>query len=543
LENHSKYRHAAQRHAVASPIGRRQFLRLTAIAGAAFIAGCGGGGGSGAAGDSSSASGPTTPAANAAGVAATLNVQQQQVAGSATLDPRFASLSFEKSHINTSPGVYFGPNNASLIGLLNALGGGVLRIGANSVDRITWTPAGAGQTSGQVAQNDVANFANFIKQCPKWSVIYAINFAGAEGSSASPALAASEAMYVSQQLGSQLLAFEIGNEPNLYGNSNTPGLAGMTYSIFLNGGTVSQGTISGWNQFASAIRGAVSGAVLSGPAASDDTTSWAENFAVSEAGGIALMTEHYYISNYSSATPSIAGMLTYPDTNLVTALQNLQAASQKDSVPYRISECNSYFASRNPAGVSNAFAAALWAIDFIFTHARWGASGLNFHNNGTIASYTAIGDSNGTVTAVQPLYYALAFVSQIFAGDATGTLLGSTLTVSGVALSAFAVGASNGATYVVLNNKDTANAANVTISVGKNATQATVTTLTSSGSSATAQLANTGIYNGGSAITLGGAPVALSGAWQGAAQQTLAVSGQSVTVSVAAASAALVRIS
>jgi len=161
-------------------------LRLTAIAGAAFIAGCGGGGGSGAAGDSSSASSPTTPAANAAGVAATLNVQQQQVAGSATLDPRFASLSFEKSHINTSPGVYFGPNNASLIGLLNALGGGVLRIGANSVDRITWTPAGAGQTSGQVSQNDVANFANFIKQCPKWSVIYAINFAGAEGSSASP---------------------------------------------------------------------------------------------------------------------------------------------------------------------------------------------------------------------------------------------------------------------------------------------------------------------------------------------------------------------
>jgi hypothetical protein len=109
-------------------------------------------------------------------------------------------------------------------------------------------------------------------------------------------------------------------------------------------------------------------------------------------------------------------------------------------------------------------------------------------------------------------------------------------------LSAYAVGSSSGATYVVLNNKDTANAANVTINVGKAASQAAVTTLASSGASPSAQLANLGIYNGGSAITLGGQAIGLNGAWSGAPQQTLSVSGQSVTVSVAAASAALVRI-
>lgn len=542
MDHKSKYLNMVTEHCPPVSSDRRSFIRLSACAVATMLAGCGGGSetaSSSPSGASGKASANPTPAA---GVAATLNIQQQQVANTVPLTPGFASLSFEKSHINTSPSVYFGSTNTNLIGLLNALGGGVLRIGANSVDRTTWMPNGAGQTSGQVSEGDVANLAGFMKQCPNWRVIYGINFAGADGSTASPTLASEEASYVAQQLGSQLLAFEIGNEPNLYGNSNTPGLAGMTYSIFLNGGSVSQGTIQGWNQFAGAIRGAVPGAAMSGPAASYDTTSWAENFAASEGANIALMTEHYYISNYNTAAPSIAGMLTYPDTHLEAALSNLQSASQKDNIPYRMGEANSYFSSTNPAGVSNAFAAALWAVDFMFTHAQYGASGLNFHNSGTISSYTAIGDSNGAVTAVQPLYYALALFAQIFSSGTTGVLLSSTLAASGVALSGFAIGSSSGATYVVLNNKDTVNAANVTIGIGKTATQATVTTLASSGSSPAAQLANLGIYNGGSAITLGARAVGLNGAWQGVPQQTLAVSGQSVTVIVAAASAALIRI-
>ena len=53
---------------------------------------------------------------------------------------------------------------------------------------------------------------------------------------------------------------------------------------------------------------------MSGPAAGNDKNQWAENFAASEAGSLALMTEHYYISNYSSAAPSIAGMLAWRAT-------------------------------------------------------------------------------------------------------------------------------------------------------------------------------------------------------------------------------------
>jgi hypothetical protein len=142
---------------------------------------------------------------------------------------------------------------------------------------------------------------------------------------------------------------------------------------------------------------------------------------------------------------------------------------------------------------------------------------------------------------VQPLYYGLFFVSHIFREGRRGVLLESTLTVSGVALTAWAVGTDRG-TFVVLNNKDATNAATVTITgFHPYAFRASVTTLTSAGSTPAAQLANLGIYNGGSPITFGGQPVALDGRWYGIPNE-VPVSRDSVTVTVAAASAALVQI-
>jgi hypothetical protein len=519
----------------AGTMDRRGFFRFGACAAASMLAACGGGQGG------TAVATPDPSSQLPPGAALTLTVQQA-VAGAVALDASFASLSYEKAHLHTSPNVYFGADNTNLIGLLNTLGGGVLRISGNSVDRITWTPEGAGQSKAQVSRADVNNLAKFIKQCPNWKVIYGINFARAGNSSSSPALAADEATYVAQQLGSQLLSFEIGNEPDLYGDSRTSNLSGITYDSFINGGTVAQGTTVGWNQFAQAISSAVSGAVFSGPAAASDSSGWAESFATSEAGNIALTTEHYYISNYSSATPSIAGMLTYPDTNLVSVLQNLQTTAQKTGIPYRIDEANSYFSSTKPAGVSNVFASALWAIDFIFTHAQYGANGLNFHSNGSTKSYAVIGDSEGSVTAVQPLYYALLFFSQIFASATGGQLLSTTLSESEAAVSAFAVATSDGATYVIVNNKDTTHAANVTIELAASASRATVMTLASSGDTAADQLANPGIYNDGTAISFGGQAVALDGVWKGTAQKTLNVTDRHVTVSVAAVSAVLIRI-
>ncbi|HEY0798760.1 MAG TPA: hypothetical protein VGD50_06390, partial [Candidatus Baltobacteraceae bacterium] len=520
-------------------IKRGHFVRLAAAASAGGLAACGGGGSAPAA-PAPSATPIPTPSPSPATVPATFTITQSPVTGSATLDASFASLSYEKYRINTAPAIYFGPGNTNLIGLLNALGGGMLRIGANNVDRITWTPAGAGQTTGQVAQIDVQNFAAFCAQCPTWKVIYGVNYAGSNGSTASPSLAAAEATFAAAQLGSQLLWFEIGNEADLYGNSNTPQLAGITYNTFVNGGTLTSGaTIPGWNQFEAAMKTAVPSAAFSGPASASDGKGWAENFAADEQGVISLLTEHYYLP--VGGGPSIAAMLAYPNAGIIALLQRLQTASAAHgNVPFRIDECNSYFSSSNPQGVANAFASALWGIDFIFTLAAQGAAGLNFHGGNSVYS-PILDDGAGNVIAVQPLYYALYFFSRIFAGGNSGRLLNSTLSAAGVAISAFAVSVGS-ATYVVLNNKDTTSAANVTINIGKAATQATVTVLASSGATPTAQLANLGVYNGGTAITYGGAAVGLSGSWNGTTQGTQSFSGQSVVINVQAASAALITI-
>jgi hypothetical protein len=509
-------------------IDRRGFVRLTGLAAVSALAG-------GAAGIAASTAIPDVADAQtsaSAGVPATLSIQNKRVENSVILDSRFASLSLEKSSINRTP-VYLSGDNTDLVGLLNALGGGVLRIGANSVDETTWTPTGAGETSGQVAPSDIDNFASLIRKCRGWKVIYGVNMFGKDGSTASPELAAGEAAHAAQQLGYQLLAFEIGNEPDLYGE-------GISYDIFLNGGTTSTGTtFAGWNAVAAAIRAAVPHAVFTGPAASSDSKGWAEDFAPDEVGKIALLTEHYYVSNYSSAAPSIAGMLTYPGPGIVAALQKLQTAAAANSMPFRIDECNSYFSSKNPAGVANAFASALWAIDFIFTNAQYGSSGVNFHNTGNTSGYAAIGETSSVVTAVQPLYYALFLFAHMFDEERRGVLLESTLTASGVALSAFAVG-TEGGTYAVLNNKDTTNTASVTISgFPFHATRAEVRTLASAGSTPSAQLGNLGVYNGGSPITFGGEAVALDGRWFGRPEE-VRVDGDGVTVNVAPASAALV---
>src|SRR4051812_3950313 len=84
---------------ILTSVDRRTFIRLSASAAVSLLPGCGGGGGGGTSPQ------PTTPAT----VNATLIIQRQQVAGSVTLDSQFASLSYEKSHINTSPNIYFGP--------------------------------------------------------------------------------------------------------------------------------------------------------------------------------------------------------------------------------------------------------------------------------------------------------------------------------------------------------------------------------------------------------------------------------------------------
>jgi len=148
-----------------------------------------------------------------------------QASPTTALGSSFAGFSYEKSALSNP---LFSAPNTNLIGLFKALGSGILRIGGNSVDRLTWNQAGPGLSSGQVAAADVNRLAGFLS-ATGWRVIYGINFAGASGSVASAALASSEASYVASRIGANLLSFEIGNEPDLYGVALSGG--SFTFSL------------------------------------------------------------------------------------------------------------------------------------------------------------------------------------------------------------------------------------------------------------------------------------------------------------------------
>ena len=129
----------------------------------------------------------------------------------------FTGLSYEKSSLYEP---LFTGTNSDLIGLFKLIAPGVLRIGGNSVDETIWVQDGPGQVKGHVSPPDVQALAAFIKAAG-WKVIYGVNLGGSATGVQTPALAAAEANYASQQLGSALLGIEIGNECDLYGNAGS----------------------------------------------------------------------------------------------------------------------------------------------------------------------------------------------------------------------------------------------------------------------------------------------------------------------------------
>jgi hypothetical protein len=190
-----------------------------------------------------------------------------------------------------------------------------------------------------------------------------------------------------------------------------------------------------------------------------------------------------------------------------------------------MAEANSFYNGGAP-NVSDAYGTALWAIDFLLLNAQNASAGVNFHGGGNGTGYTPIADSGGAVVEVRPVYYGMLFVAQI----PTGAMYPTTVTTS-LLLSAYAIAASNGATYVAIVNKDATNTAVASIALGKSASQAVPLVLAGTGLSAT------------SGTTLGGASVGNNGAWSPLAAAPIVFSGTSLTVNVAPASALLLEIS
>jgi hypothetical protein len=88
-------------------------------------------------------------------------------------------------------------------------------------------------------------------------------------------------------------------------------------------------------------------------------------------------------------------------------------------VPYRLCETASFSGGGKP-GVSDTFAAALWALDYLFVLASHGCGGVNMETGvnhlGRISYYTPISDDLAGHYSAAPEYYGLLAFAQ-FVGE------------------------------------------------------------------------------------------------------------------------------
>ncbi len=291
----------------------------------------------------------------------------------------FAGFSYEKDRVGAR---MFNARNADLVRLFRLLGPSLLRIGGNLVDMTTWNPSGAGGKPTEVTPADIQELSLFAK-ATGWKIVYGVNL-----KTNTPEAAADEAAVATRILGEDLVAFEIGNEPNVYVKTWPEYEALFT-------------------EYADAIRAKVPGAKFDGPGQAN-SSSWAEDFARTQKDrGVSILSTHVYIAKNTEA--DITKMLA---SNSSGRLPTISAAMEKawsaNGIPqWRVTEANNYFHG-GADGVSNVQAAALWSLDYMSGVASRQGSGINFHG-GTSTQfplhYSPIRYDGLNPVGVQAVYY------------------------------------------------------------------------------------------------------------------------------------------
>jgi hypothetical protein len=474
-------------------------------------------GGAAAGGSTGTTTGWATPVAGGptgTGTTATVTVNPSSTVG--TIGDDFAGFSYEKSHITNGS---FTSNNASMIALYKLLGSPMMRLAANDVDVCSWGGTGTApsQPSGQpfthtILTGHVDQLCGFLAATGT-KIIYGVNFKLGNV----PASAA-EAAYVMGKCPSSIHSFEIGNEIDKYGSWSAQ--------------------TTQYESFATAIL-AAPGALLAGPGSTGGSySSFSVPFAASETAKwgtkLTLLTQHYYVASSSSTSATAANLQTVA-SNFVSLCTTMNTAAKTNKTPnaYRVGETNT-FSGHGQSGVSNTLISGLWAIDIMFTIAKNGGSGVNFHNgetgmDGTVPFYySAIKETNGVVVEVEPEYYGMLLFTQ--AG--TGSMVATTVTTTAQYFTAWAIKA-NGFTGVVLNNKNAASGVNATVDLGA---------AVSSASAIYLQGTPTGSLTvPATGVTLAGATITPAGVWSRNAPYVQTTSGNTVSVYIPPASAALVR--
>jgi len=409
-----------------------------------------------------------------------------------TIPANFSGLSYETQQLSNPK--FFAASNQQLIAQFRALSPhGVLRLGGNTSDFGWWQPTpdttmpprpAHTDTNGQprtdlaypITPEAIHNLRKFLDETG-WTCIYGLNLG-----TGVPALAAEEAAYVAATLGPRLEYFQIGNEADLFGHRLRPNVDWSPDIFFAE-----------WLPYATTVAAKVPGVKFGAPDVGGHT-SWCVSFASHYAAAhnpptvVALTHHHYHGGPPSNPKMTIDSILAGAANagSVKGQAADMVAAATQLPVPYRMTEGNTCFQGGKP-GVSDVFAASLWAADYLLYLASSGYAGVNLHGgDGSMVAnslgghlpgealmknpgeahprpfYTPIANINGTYTA-EPVFYGMLFAQQ-FAGatllecnfDAAFTPVGATASVQANA-SAYAAIRPDGKTIAAIINRDQVN--------------------------------------------------------------------------------------
>ncbi len=423
----------------------------------------------------------------------------------------FMGLGYEVSSVSER-GLLTASNQA-YVQFVRTLGqAGVIRIGGNTSDFASWSSNGPAVSSPKgtvVDRRGLLDLGTFLR-ATGWRLIWGLNLG--QGSMDQ---AVNEAVAVAASVGDSLLAFEIGNEPDLFPAIHRPN--NYSYADYHDE----------YIRFKKAIRGKLPNAPFAGP----DVfvrTDWVEQFAVTEAADLRLLTHHYYAEGPPENPGSTIENLLKPNEVLAGVLGRLQSVSHSSGVPYRICETNSCFGGGKP-GVSDTLAASLWGLDFLFMMAQFNAAGVNLETGvnqlGFQSWYSPIGVDSAKVYRAQPLYYGMLAFALASRGDRV-SLIGYT---GGLNMTAYAVRAVSGDIWLTLVNKEATREAHVSVAC-PGITKAGALRLTAPSLSSKDR------------VLLGGSAVSSAGKWTPGPPEPVRVTGTEMEIDVPAGSAALLRL-
>ena len=447
--------------------------------------------------------------------ASSVDITLEPQSPGATISSDFIGLSYEMSLVDpaTNGEYFFSPANKPLVKTFQTLGIQSLRVGGNTAER---------ETVKIPDKADIDSLFAFARAAGV-KVIYTLRLTGNK-----PADAAKTAKYIVDNYRPELTCFALGNEcDKLFKTSQAYDQAISDYVTVISAATNAPE------------------AVFCGPSTMHKNVQWANDFAKEFAHNkhVILVTQHEYPGGSGRvATNAEAACEKLLSRDLLNVYQKLH----DDFVPtvlssglhYRLEEVNSY-SNGGAAGVSDAYASALWGLDYMYWWADHGAGGINFHTGGYVGDlrppgmkYVVFWNSPGGF-AVRPLGYAIKAFDLGSHGQLVPVDFKSN--TDQINLTAHGVLSKGGNVYITLINKETARTrdARVTVTPGNSYTRGQVMFLAAPQSDITAT----------AGVTLGGAPITDDGSWSGTWTSLAGTfTNGHFSVNVSASSAAIVQL-